>query len=257
MTLDLTASQIQHSCEQVDPDWLADIEQLVLFVGHAHSGHSIIGATLDAHPDVAIANEINLPKLIREHRLNKQQIESVLLSESFKNAGADRWHNSEYTYGLEQSWQGKTRQPTVIGDKKAGGSTRILVNDFWVLEHLLELYGAHLKVIFVQRRPLDIVAAYAYYMKQPPSQFHVDRYLENLATVRQVEATVPDGSFITVDQRTFVEQSAATTAALLNQLGLQADPQSIAHWVSPVRSDLRSKAAEIDIPANLSAQLPS
>ncbi len=257
MTLKLSIQQINSIADQYNAEQLSDISKFILFVGHAHSGHSIIGATVDAHPTTAIANEVNVVKLIRDHQLNQHQIESLLLNESFKNSTPERWHNSEYQYGIGNSHQGKTQKPQVIGDKKAGGSTRILLNDMWVLDHLQEIYQHNLKIIFVQRNPLDIVAAYAYYMKQTPSQFHVDRYLENLAVVKQVQSRIDERSFMKVKQEYFVKNPTSITADILKMVGLQANEESLKLWTQDVRSDLKGKSQQIRIPARLSDQLPS
>ena len=36
------------------------IKSFVLFVGHAHSGHSIVGSVTDSHPHIAISDEYDL-----------------------------------------------------------------------------------------------------------------------------------------------------------------------------------------------------
>ena len=36
------------------------VEALVLFVGHPRSGHTLVAAILDSHPEMIIANEFNL-----------------------------------------------------------------------------------------------------------------------------------------------------------------------------------------------------
>ena len=257
MTIKLSIQSIESITAQVDPEQLSKISEFVLFVGHAHSGHSIVGATLDAHPATAIANEVNIAKLIRDHQLTQQQIESVLLSESLKNAKPESWHNSEYVYGIGDSHQGKTKMPEVIGDKKAGGTTRILFNDPWVLEYLQAIYNQKLKIIFVRRNPIEIVAAYAYYMNQPPSQFHIDRYLENLAVVERIRSLTDDSTFMEVRQESFVKQPTLISNDLFNWVGLSASKESLQLWTQDVRSDLKGKSQQIDIPDNLSRQLPS
>ena len=35
------------------------VQTFVLFIGHARSGHSLIGAILDAHPEIIISHEYN------------------------------------------------------------------------------------------------------------------------------------------------------------------------------------------------------
>ncbi len=44
----------------LSPDLVARVEKFVFFVGYARSGHSIIGALMDAHPHVVMAHEFFL-----------------------------------------------------------------------------------------------------------------------------------------------------------------------------------------------------
>jgi hypothetical protein len=256
VTINFSKSEIESITNRIDPKKLSKVSKLVLFVGHAHSGHSIIGATLDAHPEIAIANEVNIVKLIRDHRCTKQQIESILYSESLKNAKQGSWHNSEYQYNISESDQGKTQFPAVIGDKKAGGTTRILLNDYWVLEYLQTIYKQNFKIIFVRRNPIDIVAAYAYYMKQAPSQFHVDRYNENLAVVERIKRSMDKSSFIEVRQENFIKEPNLISQNLFNFLDLSTSKELLELWTRNVRSDLKGKSHQIDIPDSLVRQLP-
>ena len=170
MTIDYQQAEILQIERQYDP--LNEDKELLLFVGHAHSGHSIVGSILDCHRQVVLANEVNIVKVISEHRLTARQIEAVLIHEA-KSTQSAKWLNSAYQYDVENSHQGvANEEPLVIGDKKAGGSTRIFRREPWVLDHLLSLYGQRLKIIFVDRNPLDVVAAYSHYMQQPIGQFH-------------------------------------------------------------------------------------
>ena len=36
------------------------VERFVLFIGHARSGHSIIGSMMDAHPNMVISHEFQV-----------------------------------------------------------------------------------------------------------------------------------------------------------------------------------------------------
>ena len=193
--------------------------------------------------------------MIRDHRITKTQIESILHFESLKNNTDHSWHNSEYQYGIENSNQGKTTLPYLIGDKKAGGSTRVLLNDMWILDYLQDLYKDGLKIVFVERASVDIVAAYSYYMKQEVSQFHVDRYLENLEVVNQVKAKVSHDSFLNIKQEQFINHASETAQQIFDYLGLTTESGDCEAWTQSVRSDIKGKSKSIHIPEHLSKQL--
>jgi len=255
MTINLNKNEINNITAKVLAAQTRQIQQFVLFIGHAHSGHSIIGAILDAHPSVAIANEVNIVNLIKNHKLNKVEIESILLHYSFCKKSTKDWHNSEYKHGINNSHQGKTHTPLVIGDKKAGGTARILHKDFWIMHHLQNLYEDQLKVIYIKRNPIDIVAAYSHYMQQAPCQFHVDRYLENLAVVNQSKQLLPPSSFIEIEQSTFINSPHTEIKKLFNFISINPQPNDINSWVAHVKSDIKGKSDTINIPDELKNQL--
>ena len=43
-----------------------------LFVGYSRSGHSLVGALLDAHPEITIAHQVNGLKLVIEDNLSRR-----------------------------------------------------------------------------------------------------------------------------------------------------------------------------------------
>ncbi|MFK8012623.1 MAG: sulfotransferase [Marinicellaceae bacterium] len=255
MTIQISKTEISKIVRKIQPIQLSRINQLVLFVGHAHSGHSIIGSILDAHNDIALANEVNIVKLIHEYQLTQVEIESILLHYSLLNGDSNSWHNSEYVYKIKNSLQGKTKNPTIIGDKKAGGTTRIFYNNPQLLNKIMQIYGDELKFVFVERNPVDIVAAYSYYMKQPPSQFHVDRFNENLNTVKLIQSTVQDHQFLKIKQEKFIKQPYEVVVKLLEFLNINYEPSQIDKWVKNVRADIPGKSSQIEIPAKLLVQL--
>lgn len=229
--------------------------RLLLFVGHAHSGHSLVGALLDAHPEVCLANEVNVVKLVQEQKLESKAIERVLHHAYLNNPSG--WKNSAYYYNLKNGSQGHCENPIVMGDKKAGGTTRIIHNHPEVLHHLLSCYGERLRFLFVERNPLDIVAAYSHYMKQPPSAFHVNRYNENLKTVKWIEGQVANDQWLTIKQDTFVHHPYDEIIKVFDYLGVDVSGHepSIKDWVSVVRSDIPGKSAAITIPDSLQRQI--
>lgn len=256
MTIDYKKADIL-AIEQLHQEQGNEDRDLLLFVGHAHSGHSIIGSILDCHQHVVLANEVNIVKTISEHRLTARQIEAVLLHEA-RTSSDNKWLNSEYQYDIDRSLQGDAmKEPRVVGDKKAGGTTRILRRDPWLLDYLLSIYGKRLKFIFVQRNPLDVVAAYSYYMKQPICQFHVDRYVENYQTAEHIKNAVDAEQFIQISQEAFIQAPVEQVTALFTFLNLAENlsPADLTRWCGIVRKDIQGKSQQIKVPEQLAAQV--
>jgi len=228
---------------------------LVLFVGHAHSGHSLIGAILDMHQQVCLANEVNIVNLINQYDLTAKQLEAVLYYAYSSNQVG--WKNSDYKYNLKNGFQGVTERTTVLGDKKAGGTTRIFFNNLRLYEKLINMYGERLRIIYVERNPLDIIAAYSHYMKQKPSMFHVQRFNENLSTVHEIQKQTPKDQLMTIKQQDFIGQPLQQTLKLYDFLNVNVSSISsdIAQWVKVVRSDIKGKSESIHLSKDLISQI--
>ncbi|MGH6882871.1 MAG: hypothetical protein ACREFM_18260, partial [Hypericibacter sp.] len=95
-------------------------ESVALFIGQGRSGHSLVGALLDAHPDCLIAHELNVCSLIAAG-FDRDQICYLMWENSRHFAKVGRaW--GRYSYAVPGAQQGGFRKLRVIGDKK-GGST--------------------------------------------------------------------------------------------------------------------------------------
>lgn len=109
-----------------------NLQTYVVFFATAHSGHSLVGSLLDAHPMMLLANEddifsryLNHPRAEYSHFKtpleNKDEIFDSILHNSLKCALYSRYQHA-YNYTVPHGWgghwiPGKLR---VIGDKKGG-----------------------------------------------------------------------------------------------------------------------------------------
>lgn len=94
------------------------IEALVLFVGHQRSGHTLVAAILDSHPEMIISNEFNLLEKFQD--FTKDPNEDIysrrfrIFSELHSTSRRQTMSGSRapscrrpYTYNIPGSWQGK------------------------------------------------------------------------------------------------------------------------------------------------------
>ena len=92
----------------------------MLFIGHARSGHSLIGAILDAHPEIIIPHEYNLIVKWSEFKLKsgsglKTRVLFALHALSrfqamFGNRAASRRSGGGYSYSVPGQWQGTYKE---------------------------------------------------------------------------------------------------------------------------------------------------
>lgn len=152
------------------------VEKFVFFVGYARSGSSIIGSMLDAHPNMIIANEcdefmtwLRTPKL----KLDKSHFFNALYLCSRKSAASggrssDTKNRKGYSLSISSSWQGTFRKLRVMGNKQAGGTTGVYLQDPSLFvtkcEELADTLRMPIYMIHVVRNPFDMIATRLHYV---------------------------------------------------------------------------------------------
>lgn len=143
---------------------LADMEGIrayTLFLGHARSGGSLLGALIDAHPQAVIGDEVDIFNYI-EAGFSREQIFQVLIERSIQQAAKGKTKSGltvkEYSYKVPGAWQGQYTNLEVIGNRKAGISTRRIAKDMALLDRL-EGMLAEIPVVFIAaiRNPYDTI----------------------------------------------------------------------------------------------------
>lgn len=257
MTIQINKTEINNLVNYIHPNRMSNIKQLVMFFGHAHSGHSIIGAVMDAHPEVCITNEVNIAKLFKDHDISKKELESILLYYSHDNNKQEGWHNTEYKYQISSGFQGKTDAPQVIGDKKGGASTRIIMKNPEILTKILNMYGNKVKFINVHRNPIDVITAYAYYWEQPLGLAHLNRFIENDQANLLIKSKIPTSQWLDIDQKQFTQHPKTVIGQVFKFISVDYSDQQLEQWTSIVKADVVGKSSQMDIPEELANLLSS
>jgi len=155
----------------IPPSVLGRIKSFVFFVGHARSGHSIVGAILDSHPHIVISHEEDLfHKLVDKYKnYNKSQLFNTLWHNSYTSARdglrthTDTAEKKGYTLAIDGLFQGTYQSYIdVIGDKRGGFTADMMAKNFstWesVFLKLKSTINLPMKVIRVIRNPYDNIA---------------------------------------------------------------------------------------------------
>jgi len=132
------------------------VHTFVVFLGYPRSGHSLIAALLDAHPNIVMGMEWGLlPHLKMGYHQNQVFASIIQNSRRFKNRKENIW--TGYSYKVDNSWQGNFDELHIIGDK-LGGRTSIMLYETPDLLQLIESrLQLPLKFIHVIRNPFDII----------------------------------------------------------------------------------------------------
>lgn len=250
MTVNLSRKEINHICSVVSDEQIAKTNSYVMFLGHAHSGHSLIGAILDAHQDIAISNELNIPKLILDHDLSKYEIFKLTLYFSSLRKSWEGETNTGYKYKIKDGHQGSTITPIILGDKKGGGSTRIIRNHEGIFEKMYNNLSQRLKIIHVIRSPLDNIAAFAHYWGENLGANQVERYYENMETVLNLKEKYPK-IFHTVNHTDFITNPKSQLEKIFKFLAINPQEQFLESCVRIVRPSENKRSEQLMWPESL------
>ena len=218
------------------PGWLASLlepERVLLFIGQARSGHSLLGAMIDAHPDAVIAHEMDLAAYVRA-RFSPDQIFYLAWENSRHCARSGRvW--GKYAYAVPDGWQGRVRTLRVIGDKK-GGSTTDHIAQFPDLPAEIETrLGRPVSFIHVVRNPYDNLATLAGLVDAPdPMAVALERYRRRLDPCRMLGNRAPD-RLLTIHLDDLLADTDCVLGSVADRLGLVPEKNWIAACSAIVR----------------------
>lgn len=197
-----------------------DVETFCLFIGHARSGHSLVGSLLDAHPKAIVAHELGVLDFIRAG-CSKNQIYYLLLENSQAFATAGRaW--TGYSYQVPNQWQGRFQKLQIIGDKK-GASTTIRLRDKPELFQLLQkTIATPIKLVHVVRNPYDNISTMA---RHQGSDFDLERkitsYFSLCDTVANLKKQVPGSDILDLRHEKLIADPKLCLNQLCHFLGLE------------------------------------
>jgi hypothetical protein len=138
----------------------ADVSRFCLFVGHPRSGHSLVGAMLNAHRRAVVSHELDAMAWVRQG-CSRDALYWLILRRD-RRFTASGSVGSGYRYAIPGQWQGRFDALRVIGDKRGGAAVRAFTSDPSLLARLRRLVGVPLRLVQVVRNPWDNVATIAH-----------------------------------------------------------------------------------------------
>jgi hypothetical protein len=192
------------------------VERFVVFAGYPRSGHSLVGAMLNAHRDAVVAHELDIARLLLGG-CGRDRLYAEILARAFR---FDREGNrSNYDYQVPGQWQGRFDRLRVVGDKRGGAFTRALAGHPDLLPRLRRVAGVPLRVLHVVRDPLDNIAAIAIWNRLSLDDA-IDFYFAHCRTTAGLPASCAGDELATVHHEDMVREPRAVLARLLAWLGL-------------------------------------
>jgi hypothetical protein len=204
------------------------VECFCLFIGYPRSGHTIIGALLDAHPEIVISVEADALGLL-ERGYSSKLIYCYILRRSklFVRKLHATW--TRYSYQVPGLYQGDYEVIRLIGDKKGAKTTNRLMRNFDLLDKLEELLNVPVKMIHVVRNPLDNIATILLRDRERGDEYteellkrRIDYFFANADLNLKIILSRSD-RVITIYHEEFVEDPKKTLQQLLTFFNIKAD----------------------------------
>ncbi|NNF38811.1 MAG: sulfotransferase [Gemmatimonadetes bacterium] len=195
-----------------------------LFVGYPRSGHSLVGAMLNAHPDAVIAHELDVLERVEAGEARDALYARLLARAAWFNL---RGNQSNYRYQIPGQAQGRFRSLRVVGDKGGGWAAQRLAKNPELLDRLRDTVRVPLRLVHVVRNPFDNVAAIALWHSMPLSEA-TDFFFAHCETTARLHAELSPDEMMTVPHEDFFEDAEGALARLCGFLGLEADPAYLA-----------------------------
>jgi hypothetical protein len=207
-----------------DPGRFRDVHTICMFVGHVKSGGTLIGALLDAHPNAVVADEVDVLRYLSAG-FGREQIFELLLKGSRREAQKGRVSARRlgpYSLAVPSQWQGRCETLRVIGESRAGPTTRRFGHDPRLLTRLYDRMGeVRPRFVHVIRNPYDPIAAMIVRGRRSFADASSDYALQCDTLLALRERIDPD-DFLTVAYEDFVRSPQEGVGTVCAFLGLEA-----------------------------------
>jgi hypothetical protein len=204
----------------------SDLRAFCLFVGYPKSGHSLVGALLDAHPDMVIARAMNALALVAVDGMPRDEAFALLLENSREEALRGRKQN-RYRYTVEGQWQGRVRTLRVLGDKFSDRTSKRIARTPDALAVLRREVGVPLCLLHVVRNPFDMVARIAKSKIREGSdeerRARATAYIGRLAEINDGVIAAGEHPVLTVRQESVIEGPERELGRMCEFLGVDTE----------------------------------
>ena len=221
-----------------------------LFAGYPRSGHTLIGALLNAHPEMLIAHELNVLKYVKRD-YDRDTLYAKLV-------GRDKWFAARgnvwtgYSYKVPGQWQGRFTELKVIGDKRGGRTSRELYHNPELLDRLQETVDIPLKIIHIIRNPFDNIATRArggnYYNREVNReglQREIERHFKEVEAIDHIRKENKHEIY-ELRHEDFIEDPGKHLADMCHFLGVEPYPDYIDACLSILRKSTHKSRHKIE-----------
>lgn len=201
------------------------LESFVMFIGYPRSGHSLVGALLNAHPQAVIAHELFATRYFRLGFCQPQLLALLLRRDEYFRARG--WVNEDYGYEVPGGFQGNHGDIRVIGDKKGGGTSWHMIQYPRMLDTIRRRIDLPLRFIHNVRNPYDNIATAARRERRSIPE-SIERYRTLASSCQRVMERLAPDELLQQWHEDFVRDVEGHMRELCAFVGLSADPSYLA-----------------------------
>lgn len=202
-----------------DRKYFESLEKYCMFIGCGRTGHSLIAACLDAHPDMVVSDELNTARFI-ENGFSKEQIFHLILKHSQDHAQDGR-NVAGYSYAVPNQWQGRFRDVKIIGDKDAASTTAMLQNNPNLLDTFQKKIGNSISYIHVIRNPYDVITTFTK-REKVDIETAIELYFLVCKAVNELKTRIDKDKIFEISSESFIESPNSCLKQMCNFLSIEA-----------------------------------
>ena len=158
----------------------------VQFAGWPRSGHSLVGALIDAHPQAAVSHELDAMGLFRKG-VPADRLPALCLANAAAFTAAGRYWNG-FRYAVPNASHGPMGDLRVVGDKKGDWATRWSASDPTLVPRMASEMHLDSRWILVTRHPSDNIATMSLRQGRIYDQLRISGGSDLGAAIRDAQA---------------------------------------------------------------------
>jgi hypothetical protein len=229
-----------------------DIRMYCMFIGCARTGHTLVGALLNAHPNALIAHELDALAYV-DMGVSRNQLYARLLRQDRIFGEKNRRHTG-YDYDVPNQSAGCHEKLLVIGDKRGAGSSLRLANKPHLLDRLRRTVAVPVRIIHHVRNPYDTIATEVT-LKRKPLPRQIDHYFRKANDNNKLLKRTDPAEYLTTYHEALIASPKTTLKQIIEFVGLEPIPEYLDGCASVVFPAPRKTRLNIDWPDHLRHQV--
>jgi hypothetical protein len=226
-----------------DPHLFDKVEYFCMFIGHGRSGSTLVGALLNAHPNIVMSNELNVIDYM-EAKISRKQLFNLIYYMTRRQVNQGSQGGGGYTYQVPNQWQGKHREIRVIGDRKDGATAIQIYQNQELVSKLKEWIELPIRFVHVARNPFDAIATtvkktirYADESEESHLRRQIEHYFERASAVTTVMEMNGKDNLHLVHHEDLLVDTKETLGNLCRFLNVEPDSQYLQDSENILRKD--------------------